>query len=258
MLAKLADEAANFERIAINLISEETLYQTALAPGKPKRKSEHAGPLPPGWVQREIRSEYVFAPAGDPPELREIRKVTRVDGKEVGDTGRAIEQLMHTVQSPSSQSRRKLLEDFEKHGLAGAVTDFGQLLLLFGAANQEKYSFQFGGERYLGADLCHVFTYQQQDGAGALTVFNDAGKEQPRIGGEIWMTRDAYGLLRLTLTSNRKEKSFEVREQAQVEYVRGPDGILVPATVTHHQFRNGSLAAENRFVYGEFRKFGKP
>lgn len=72
------------------------------------------------------------------------------------------------------------------------------------------------------------------------------------------MARRTYGLLRLTLKSNRKEKSVEVREEAQVGYVRGPGGILVPATVTHHQFRNGSLAAENRFVYTQFRKFGKP
>jgi hypothetical protein len=256
MLATLAEEAANFERIAIDLISEETLHQIAVTDAKPKRNSKESGPSKPEWVQREIKSEYVFASVGEPKEFKEIRKVTSVNGKPVADAGRAVEQLMQTVQSGSDRSRRKLLEDFEKHGLVGTVTDFGQLLLLFGRANQEGYSFTFAGERYLGAELCHLFKYEQQDGAGALTVYSDAGKQQPKISGEIWMTRNAYRLLRLTLKSNRREKSTEVREEAQVDYVPTTHGAVVPVSVVHHQYRGGSLTTENRFAYTEFRKFG--
>lgn len=255
MLAALAEEAANFERIAINLISEETLHQTAMNTGKSKPKPRESGSAYPDWLQREIRSEYVFALVGDPKEIKEIRKVTGVDGKPVGDSGRAVEQLMQTVQSGTDRTRRKLLEDFEKHGLMGAVTDFGQLLLLFARANQEAYSYTFAGERYLGARLCHVFRYAQQDGAGSLTVFSESGKQQPRIGGEIWMVSDTYRLLRLTLKTSRSERSSEIRDEAAVDYVASPHGAVTPASVIHHQYRDGSLTTENRFTYGEFRKF---
>jgi hypothetical protein len=252
MLARLAEEAVNFERIAINLVSEETLYQTAVKDNKQKRKDPKVE-TPKEWVYRQIKSEYVFATLGEPKSIREVRKVVSVDGKPTGDPVRALDQLLQTVQSGNEQARRRLLEDFEKHGLIGTVTDFGQLLLLFARPNQEGYLYKFVSESYLGADLCHLFTYEQQEGRGALTVYSDSGMQQPRIGGEIWLRAKDYTLMRMKLRSNRSEKGSKVREEGQVDYVPA-HGALVPSLVIHHQYRDGALTTENRFHYSEFRE----
>ena len=84
LLARLAEEASAFEQAAPNLITEETLQQRAIKPEKHRFRPFHpvpAAPDPPEWQTREIRSEYAFATVGDPPAIREIRKVTSVDGK---------------------------------------------------------------------------------------------------------------------------------------------------------------------------------
>jgi hypothetical protein len=252
LLARLAEEAANFERIAINLVSEETLYQTAIKETKQKRKDAKEE-LQREWVYRQIRSEYVFASLGDPKSIREVRKVVSVDGKPAADPGRALDQLLQTVQSGDERARRKLLEDFEKHGLIGTATDFGQLLLLFARPNQEGYLFKFAGEWYLGSELCHLFTYEQQEGKGALTVYSDSGVQQPKISGEIWVSAKDYRLMRVKLKSNRRENASDVREEGQVDYVPA-HGSMVPSSVIHHQYRNGGLTTENRFLYSQFRE----
>ena len=251
LMARLAEEADAFEKNAPNLIAEETLQQGAV-PASSK------GAAAVRWQVREIRSEYAFAKVGDPPEVREVRKVIAVDGKPAPRNDKGLEDLLKNVRGADDRSRKKLLEGFEKYGLVGTATDFGQLLLLFTRSAQEKYSFSFAGEMSIGAERCHVFTYQQQDGPGALTVFDSGGRQQPQIKGEIWVTKGEYRPIRIRLASVRKEKNAVVRDEAAVEYKVLANGVLAPAAVHHRQYRDGAPWAENNFRYGEFRTLGQP
>jgi hypothetical protein len=160
------------------------------------------------------------------------------------------------VQSGDDASRRRLLEEFEKHGLTGAVTDFGQILLLFERGNQERYEFLPVDERLLGAERCTVFAYRQGDGPGALTVWEDKDRLQSRVEGEIWVSTDGYRLERITLKSIRTEASGPVRDDAEVDYVMTSHGVLAPAAVTHREYRGGQLTTENLFTYTTFQRFG--
>lgn len=259
LLTRLAEEASVFEQAAPNLLTEETLQQRAVKPEKRRFRPFHpvpATPEPPEWQTREIRSEYAFAMVGSPPAIREIRKVTSVDGTAVETDERAVNALMRTLQATGDGARRKLLEDFEKYGLIGTVTDFGQLLLLFARDKQEMYAFDPQGERLSGAEQCLVFRYTQNDGAGALTVFEGKDEYRPRIAGEIWVDHESFRPVRITIRSVRGEGAKAVRDEAEVDYTMSPHGVLVPVSVVHREYRNGQLTAENRFHYAPFRKFG--
>jgi hypothetical protein len=263
LLARLDSEAAAFEETAPNLMTEETLHQRVLGAadgGKHRRFRPHvvrpgSQPAAPEWHSREIQSEYAYARAGNPPAIHEIRKVLAVDGKPVPGSKDAAGELMRAIQARGDRSRRKLLEAFEKHGLVGTVTDFGQLLLLFARAHQEEYEFYPVGEKLYGAQRCMVFLYRQQEGAGALTVWDEKGRSQPRVAGEIWVSVPEYRPVKITLRATQGAGAETVREEADVDYVPSEHGVVVPATVVHREYRNSLLTTENRFSYAPFRRF---
>jgi hypothetical protein len=257
LLASLAEQAAAFTRIAPQLTARETLAQRAKSNKTPKARGRKEPPASsaPGWQSRRIVSQYGFAALGAPASIREIRKVVSVDGKAVNESGKALKDLMQSLGAASDKTQRKLLEDFEKHGLIGTVTDFGQIVLLFGGDAQAQYEFTLTGERLIGADRCVVFGYRQLEGTGALTVWDSKGRQQPRITGELWMERDRLSVARITLVSARAEGTEAVRDEAQVDYAPA-HGIPVPAAVVHREYRNGQLVTENLFTYTAFERFG--
>ncbi len=260
LLDRLAEEASTFEHLAPSLISEETLRQRAQKIGKSRFRPriESAQPVAGAELQtREIRSEYAYAMVGDPAALREIRKVLSVDGRTVNTSENAIRELLRILRANDDKSRRKGLEDFEKHGLVGTVTDFGQLLLLFTRANQQQYEFSPKGEQLLGAERCVVFSYKQHDGPGALTIWDAKARLQPMVAGEIWVARESFRIVRITMKSARGGNTGSaIREDAQVDYTMSSHGVVVPVAVAHREYRNGQLAAENLFSYEPFRRFG--
>lgn len=80
---------------------------------------------------------------------------------------------------------------------------------------------------------------------------------QPRAAGEIWVTRDAFRLVRITIQSARGgPTAAAIRDEAQVDYTMSSHRVLVPVSVVHREYRNGQLAAENLFSYEPFRRFG--
>ena len=267
LVTRLSQEADAFRKIAPDLVGQESLFQRAMKP--PKRGirirvgASAQKPQQPVWQERKILSEYSFAAfAGEGGALHELRRVTAVDGRTVQDSKKAQQELAAVVSAPDDKRKKELLEQFEKYGLVGAVTDFGQLLLLFTSGDVLHYEFTYRREENQGNARLLVFGFQQIDGPEGLTVIN-AGHDGParniRIGGEVWVQENSYVPVRITLTTSHEEGdglvNEHVREEASVDYTRSAFGVLLPFWTEHRELRGGKVVAENKFGYTDFQKF---
>lgn len=261
MTSRLAEEASVFARVAPDVIGTEKLRQRAIKLTHrrfhPHVVDQSAQPKGPEWQDRELVSEYGFSTLADNPgALREFRRVLTVDGRDVTKSKDSPDVLAKSILSQDDHAKRKLLEQFEKYGLVGTVTDFGQLILLFEGKNIDQYEFAFAGTRMLAADSVLVFSYRQIDGPERLTVWDGKNTIRQKTSGEIWV-RESDGLpVRITLNAVRGLGDQAVSEQAQVDYAMSSYGIILPVSVTHREYRAGVLSAENMFTYSGFRKFG--
>lgn len=269
---RLAEEAGAFERLAVQVLGRETLEQRAQVPPRRFRIRIRVGDAArrreqPGWQQRRIVSEYGFtefeADGSGGNALHELRQVLSVDGEPVDEDDRMgpeeLARIITARQDTSSDERkRKLLEQFERHGLQGAATDFGQLILLFGSRSIENYEFSYSQRGQLDGRPVLVFNYRQIDGLNALT-FYDAQKDRTvrlEIGGEVWVEEDTYRPLRITLISTGEEGEDQIRQEATVDYRMSDYGAVLPHATEHRDLRGGRLISENHFTYGDFQRFG--
>jgi len=261
LVKRLGDEADAFQKISPQLVGRETLHQRVLThPPRFKMRVGDAAKQAPAsaWKEHEIVSEYTFALLGR--EIHEFRQVTSVDGKPVANEKKAQDTLASLVTAGDDERKRRALQQLEKHGLQGAATDFGQLLLLFSRGNVERYEITPAGPRLLGTVPTQVFHYQQLDGPQALTVFSEdsgaAGTTQRlSVQGEIWV-READGLpVRITMTASNDSADKTLREEATVDYAMSEFGTLLPVETTHRELRSGEEVAENKFSYRYFHRF---
>lgn len=256
-LRRLAEEAEAFAAGARDLLAEETLRQRALK-GPPRFRPRVVTKQPKLRYQaREIVSEYGYSVLQESPDaVHEFRKVVSVDGKPAKGGAKARETLTLGLRSEDDRVKKQLLRDFEKHGLVGAATDFGQILLLFRKRSIGGYVFEPAGVNRLGADAVTVYRYYQQDDGAVLTIFEGREAIRRRLAGEVWM-RDRDSMpLRITVGAARKDGNHVIRDEASVDYTPSSHGMLVPASVVHRQYVGDVLAVENVFQYGAFRRFG--
>jgi hypothetical protein len=261
MTERLSEEAAVFSQQAPNIIAQETLRQRALKPPQrgfhPKIGKAATEPAKPEWQQRDLVSEYGFAKFSS-GSVHEMRRVVTVDGRAVEKSDQALDALARSITSTSDEQKRAALQEFEKLGLRGAATDFGQLLLMFGRTQIPKYEFDVKGSGLLGAEQALIFRYKQMEGKEGLTIF-EGDKPAPvhqRLEGEIWARQSDYLPLRITLVSVRGKAMYGIRDEAQVDYILTSYGFLAPASVVHRELRSTGLVAENVFQYSSFKKFG--
>jgi hypothetical protein len=259
LVASLSREADAFRKIAPDLVGHETLFQRAVKPPKSGfhiRVGADAQKAPqPVWQERRILSEYSFAAfSGEGGAMHELRRVTEVDGRTVKDARKAQQELAAIVTAPDDKRKKELLEQFEKYGLLGAVTDFGQLLLLFTSGDVLHYEFTYRRIENQGNAHLLVFGYQQIDGPEGLTVIDPrrgASSRNVRIGGEVWVRENNFIPVRITLATVQED----VREEASVDYSMSAYGALLPYWTEHRELRGGKVVAENKFSYTDFRKF---
>ncbi len=264
LVARLTLEADAFQKIAPNLVGHETLFQRAIKPQKGgfhiRIGASAKNPPQPVWQERRILSEYSFASfSGEGGALHELRRVTEVDGHAVRDSKKAQEELAAIVTASSDKRKKELLEQFEKYGLVGAVTDFGQLLLLFNSRDVLHYEFSYRRVEMQGAGRLLVFGYQQIDGPEGLTVIDGQhgdSAQTMRISGEVWVREIGYVPVRITLASSQGEGQEMVREEASVDYAPTAFGALLPLRTEHRELRGGKVVVENHFSYTDFHKFG--
>ena len=260
ILSRVSEEAEVFRRIAPQVLSEETFTQRALQ--VPPRFHPRAGvaatqTMAPAWQTREIVSEYSFGALKDAPQsLHEFRQVTSVDGQAVSSATAARHSLALGLSSDDDRARKRMLEDFQKYGLANAVVDFGPLILLFTKRQAANYHFELAGEDRLGADQVKIVSYTQVSGPDRMLVFQGRRAIHQPIQGRIY-ARVPDGLpLRITIVESRQSGKNTFRDEATVDYALNANGFVAPAAVTHKGFAGDQVIVEDEFRYAPFRKFG--
>jgi hypothetical protein len=250
LVEALARSAATFALTAPGLGADETLDQRGrrgfieVLNGKVPTARNSDLRLPEEFQQHHVVSKYALNE--DSSGLHESRSAVAMDGIDAEDS-RAIR---HAMSMGVSDPRRQSLEDFEHETLEGAVTDFGQLLLLFTARHLNDYDFS------LAEPDKPVLTYRQKSGNQGVTLFAQRTAERQPIEGQIWFSGDDLVPARITLKTRKVlSKNFAVETEASVEYTPSRFG-LVPASVTHRQFLNTSLLVENDLHYANYRHTG--
>jgi hypothetical protein len=263
MTARLSEEADAFRRLAPRMLGEEDLHQKAQKPpGRFHPRIGAAATQPPAvtWQERQIVSEYGFSEfAGEEQSLHELRQVVSVDGHKVGDAKKAQDALARIVTLKEDARKRELLKEFEKHGLLGAVTDFGQLILLFTPRSIQRYEFSSRGANSVDATPALVFDYNQIDGPDQLTLFEAKSQDQPtkmRTRGQVWVRADNFLPLRVTLSVSQGDGPTGLHEDAEVNYAMSAYGTLLPTAIHHRELRGGKVVVENNFTYAGFHEFG--
>ena len=263
-LDALARSAANFAASAPGLMSEETLDQRGrrgfieILTGKKNKIKDLDFTLPEDFHSHHVVSSYGLVEIGDARVLHETRTIVTMDGQPVGDPGEVSGEVREAL------TKRKLLENLEHNQLEGAVTDFGQLILLFDKRHHNNYRFAAAGrQERIGDEPVVVISYRQVSGSQGLTFFqdttkgtteNDTTEGHEPAAGEIWFRLRDLVPIRITFhTEEFVSKKFTIRTEAAVDYASSPVG-LVPARVTHKQFLNSALMVENDLHYGEFHR----
>jgi hypothetical protein len=262
LMARVSEEAEAFQRLAPEVLGEETLHQRSLKPEGRFHPRVGAEPAKPTWQERTIVSEYgftSFSDAADSTSLHELRQVTAVDGKKIQDTKKAQEGLAKAITATDEARKKLLLKQFEKYGLLGAVTDYGQALLLFTRRNMERYEFTARGPSTLDGQPVQVFGYRQIDGPEAVTVIEENKNNQVkhlRIEGELWVRSDNFVPVRIVMVATQTDAPDRAREEASIDYAMSAYGALLPVKTEHRETRWGKIDAENQFSYSNFKKFG--
>lgn len=260
MTARVSEEAEAFRKIALEVLGTEKLHQSAVKPQPRFHPRVANGPQKVQWQDRDVVSEYGFAAfAGQAGAIHEVRQVISVDGRKITDTKKAQDALAKAITASDDAQKKELLKEFERYGLNGAVTDFGQLLLLFTRRDIERYEFTSRGARMIGYDRALVFSYKQLDGPEALTLFEQNKGDRAnrlKIEGEIRVRASDFVPLQITLAATQGDAPNTIREEAAVTYAMSKFGALLPASTEHHELRNGKIVVQNQFNYSDFHKFG--
>lgn len=261
LMARVSEEAEAFQRLAPEVLGEETLHQRSMKPQGRFHPRVGSGPVKPEWQERTIVSEYGFTAfsGADSSSLHELRQVTAVDGKKIEDTKKAQAALAKAITATDDARKKQLLKQFEKYGLLGAVTDYGQALLLFTRRNMERYEFTARGSNSLNGQTVRVFGYRQIDGPEAVTVIEENRNDQVkhlRIEGELWVRSDDFVPVRIIMVATQTEAPDRAKEEASIDYAMSDYGALLPQKTEHRETRWGKIDAENEFRYSNFKKFG--
>ena len=260
MRARVSEEAEAFQRLAPEVLGQETLHQRSLKPPsrfRPRVGNAASEPPKAEYQERTIVSEYGFTVmAGS--DMHELRQVTTVDGKKIADAKKAQAALAKAITANDDGRKKALLKQFEKYGLLGAVTDYGQALLLFTRQNLERFEFTTKGENWLNGQKVRIFGYRQLEGPETLTLVEKKNDEVKhlRIEGEIWVLRDSFVPVRVIISSSQGAEPDRVKEEAAVDYAMSPYGALLPIKTEHRETRGGKVTGENNFIYENFKKFG--
>jgi hypothetical protein len=261
LLSRVAEEAAMLQQNAPKSLTREVLEQRALMPATRFRprigKNATAIARPPRLLVREIVSEYSVGTLNESvvQNLTELRQVISVDGRKIQSPERARHALSLGITSPDDRIRKRMLEDFARHGLVDIATDYGIILLAFSKRGLEKMNVELAGEEQVGADAAWVLNWQQTSPEAGMLEF--LGKQTSRLPlqGRL-LVRQSDGLpLRIQSWSENTQSTRTVRDEATVDYVQSAHGFLTPTSVIHRHMVDGQVITENLYRYDPFKLF---
>ena len=261
LLSRLAEEAEIFQQNAAKSLTVETLEQRALMPAtrfRPRFGKAAAIEPPPRLVVRQIVSEYSVGTLKEAvvQNLTELRQVLSVDGRKVQSVESARHALSLGITSPDDRVRKRMLEEFAKHGLVDIATDFGIFLLAFSKRGLENMKFTFAGEEAVGADAAWVLNWQQTSPDGGVLEFLGNQTAHRALQGRL-LARKSDGLpLRIQSWAQHPLEGHMIRDEATVDYVQSAYGFLTPASVVHRHLIDGKVITENLYRYEPFKMFG--
>jgi hypothetical protein len=260
ILDRVAEEADVLQQNAPKTLTQETLEQRTmvLPPRSLLRVGKAATVAPkPKLLVREIVSEYSVGTLkeSDSADLVEFRQVVSVDGRRVQSAEHARHALSLGIQSPDDRVRKRMLEDFARHGLVDVATDYGLLLLAFTKRGLENMQVKAAGETRVGAEEALVFSWRQTSAAGGeLEFFGNQSARRPLQG--MLYVRKSDGLpLRVQAWAEHPDAKRTIRDEAAVDYALSAHGFLMPASVVHRHLVDGELKTENLYHYEPFKLF---
>lgn len=260
----LAAVAATFSHTAPGLAAQEVLHQHGrrgfirIIEQQSSKKQNVSIKLPQDFHSHDVVSDYALGEIGESHVIHELRSILTIDGRMISPADEARHALAIGIQSPDDELKHRLLENFERNRLEGAVTDFGQVILLFAAAVQNHYRFTLwherGRERLLNGEPMIALEYKQISGAAGLTVFHEHAMDVRTTEGEIWFRDSDLLPLRITMfTEAPIGGNLTIRDEAVIDYTATPFG-LAPSHIDHMQFLGADLLVENDLQYSGYQR----
>jgi hypothetical protein len=257
ILARVAEEAEVLAQNAPKALTQETLEQRALIP--PPRFRPRVGQAAPRLQLsvREIVSEYSVGTLkeSDSHDLVEFRQVVSVDGRRVQSAEQARHALSLGIQSPDDRVRKRMLEDFAKHGLVDVATDYGMILLAFTKRGLQNMQLKLAGETRVGAERALVFSWRQTSTAGGELEFSGNRAVRRSLQGMLFVRKSDGLPLRVQAWAEHPDAKRTIRDQATVDYALSAHGFLMPVSVVHRHYLDGRLQIENLYRYEPFKLF---
>jgi hypothetical protein len=261
ILSRLAEESEILQQNAPKALTQETLEQRTLMPAtrfRPRIGSSAIGIPAPRLVVRQIVSEYSVGTLKDSAshDLTELRQVISVDGRKVQSVESARHALSLGIKSPDDRIRKRMLEEFAKHGLVDIATDYGIFLLAFNKRAQANLKVSVSGEEQVGPDPAWVLDWQQTSDDGGVLEFIGNQAAHRKLSGRVLVRKSDLLPLRIQAWSQHSQPGgHRIRDDATVDYVQSVHGFLTPASVVHRHQVDGAVITENLYRYEPFKLF---
>jgi hypothetical protein len=265
VLSRVAEEAEVFQDNAPKALTQETLEQRAAMPGPTPRFHPRFGKAPPKQETpkprlqvREIVSEYSVAVLRDSASrnLVEFRQVVSVDGRSLQSAEKARHALSLGVHSSDDRARKRMLEDYARHGLVDIATDYGLILLAFTKRGQQQMKIEPAGETAIGPDDAVVFRWEQTTDAAGELEFHGKVAMRHALQGKLCVRKsDGLPLRVEAWVEHLDDFKHKIRDEATVDYVQSVHGFLTPASVVHRHKVDDELVTENLYRYEPFKLF---
>lgn len=261
IMSRVAEEAEVLLQNAPKVLTQETLEQRALMPPsrfRPLAGSAATEPVKPRLQVREVVSEYSVGTLkdSDSRNLVEFRQVVSVDGRRIQSAESARHALSLGVHSQDERVRKRMLEDFARHGLVDVATDYAMILLAFSKRGLEQMKISPGGEEAVGPDPAWVLAWQQTSADSGELEFHGRQVARRALQGNLWVRKSDGLPLRIRAWAEHSDAKHKIRDEATVDYVLSAHGFVTPASVVHRHFVDGQLLTENLYRYEPFKLFG--
>ncbi|HEY2013088.1 MAG TPA: hypothetical protein VGH38_06270 [Bryobacteraceae bacterium] len=261
LLSRVAEEAEVLQQNAPKVLTQETLEQRSLIPPsrfRPRIGAAATQELKPRLQVREVVSEYSVGTLRDSEshDLIEFRQVMTVDGRPIQSAENARHALSLGVHSADDRVRKRMLEDFGKHGLVDVATDYAMILLAFSKRGLQQMKISPAGEDRIGPEEALVLSWAQTSSAAGELEFHGREVTRRALKGNLWVRKSDGLPLRVKAWAEHVELKRTIRDEATVDYSLSQHGFVTPASVVHRHYIDGHLITENLYRYEPFKMFG--